>query len=94
MERGTETNNEEEDNDNEEGDRERDIPSGAQPEVGHMGGGRAPPPKENVDLPDFTPESEHLLLQGLYGDYHITTMGCIWTGEYQTTLSGSGTGAG
>ena len=27
-----------------------------------------PPPKENVYLPDFTPEHVHLLLQELYGD--------------------------
>ena len=27
------------------------------------------PPEENADLPDFTPESAHLLLQGVYGDY-------------------------
>ena len=32
------------------------------------GGGRAPL-EENVALPDFTPESAHLLLQGVYGDY-------------------------
>ena len=27
------------------------------------------PPEENADLPDFTPESAHLLLQIVYGDY-------------------------
>ena len=27
------------------------------------------PPEENADLPDFTPESAHLFLQGVYGDY-------------------------
>ena len=27
------------------------------------------PPEENADLPDFTPESAHLLLQGIYGYY-------------------------
>ena len=27
------------------------------------------PPEENTDLPDFTPESVHLLLRGFYGDY-------------------------
>ena len=26
------------------------------------------PPKENKDLPDFTPERARLLLQGVYGD--------------------------
>ena len=28
-----------------------------------------PTPEENADLPDFTPESAHLLFQGVYGDY-------------------------
>ena len=31
-------------------------------------GGLAPP-GENVDLPDFTPERAHLLLQEVYGEY-------------------------
>ena len=26
------------------------------------------PPEENADLPYFTPECGHLLLQGVYGD--------------------------
>ena len=33
-----------------------------------MGGG-ATPPEENADLPGFTPEYKHLLLQGVYGDF-------------------------
>ena len=28
-----------------------------------------PPPEENADLPDFTPECAHLLLQEFYGDF-------------------------
>ena len=31
--------------------------------------GGMPPPEENADLPGFTPEREHLLLQGFYGDF-------------------------
>ena len=31
-------------------------------------GGEVTPPEENADLPDFTPESAHQLLQGVYGD--------------------------
>ena len=27
------------------------------------------PPEENANLPDFTPESAHLLFRGVYGDY-------------------------
>ena len=27
------------------------------------------PPEENADLPDFTPEHVHILLQEVYGDY-------------------------
>ena len=29
----------------------------------------ATPPEENADLPGFTPERAHLLLQGIYGDF-------------------------
>ena len=32
-------------------------------------GGGCPPLEENVDLPDFTPERVHLLLQDVYGDF-------------------------
>ena len=32
-------------------------------------GGDATPPEENSDLPGFTPESVHLLLQEVYGDF-------------------------
>ena len=32
-------------------------------------GGEATPPEENSDLPGFTPERAHLLLQGVYGDF-------------------------
>ena len=57
-------------------------------------GGDLPPPDENVDLPDFTPDHEHLLLQGLYEEFHIKTMGSTWKEESRTTLSGSVVGAG
>ena len=30
-------------------------------------GGDLPPPEENADLPDFTPEHVHLLLWEVYG---------------------------
>ena len=33
------------------------------------GGGGLPPPEENSDLPEFTPEHSHLLLQGVCGDF-------------------------
>ena len=32
-------------------------------------GGDLPPPEENADLPDFTPECVQLLLQGAYGEF-------------------------
>ena len=32
-------------------------------------GGDVPPLEENTDLPYFTPERVHLLLQGVYGSY-------------------------
>ena len=32
-------------------------------------GGDATPPEENADLPGFTPERAHLLLQGVYGEF-------------------------
>ena len=35
----------------------------------HAWGGVPPPPEENADLPVFAPESAHLLLQGVYGDF-------------------------
>ena len=34
----------------------------------YVWGGVAPPPEEIADLPDFTPERVHMLLQGVYGD--------------------------
>ena len=32
-------------------------------------GRNVPPPEENADLPGFTLERAHLLLQGVYGDF-------------------------
>ena len=34
-----------------------------------MWGGDMPPPEENADLPGFTPERVHLLMQGVYGGF-------------------------
>ena len=34
-----------------------------------MWGGGLPPPEENADLPDFTPERAHLLLQEVNGEF-------------------------
>ena len=34
-----------------------------------MGGGDVPPPEDNADLRDFTPDRAHLLLQEVYGDF-------------------------
>ena len=53
---------------NEEGDRYIDTPRGALVKVIFVGGGLSPP-EENADLPDFTPERAHLLLQEVYGDF-------------------------
>ena len=35
----------------------------------HAWGGNSTPLEENADLPGFAPESAHLLLQGVYGDF-------------------------
>ena len=32
-------------------------------------GGELPPPEENADLPEFTPERAHLLLREVYEDF-------------------------
>ena len=50
------------------GFRDVDSPRGATVEVNCVGGG-LPPLEENADLPDFTPEHAHLLLQEFYGDF-------------------------
>ena len=53
----------------EEGEEEDgETPRGALVEVTRVGGD-ATPPEENSDLPGFTPERAHLLLQGAYGDF-------------------------
>ena len=44
------------------------------PQRGHsqrwsVWGGTCPPPEENIDHPEFTPERAHLLLRGVYGDF-------------------------
>ena len=46
----------------------RSDPKGGTGRVGSHGGGTYPPPEENSDLLDFTPECAHLLLQEVYGD--------------------------
>ena len=70
-----------------------ETPRGAPVEVRCVGGG-ATPPEENADLLGFTPERAHLLLQRVYGDFPHHNDGSHRTGEYQTTLHGSVTGAG
>ena len=45
-----------------------ETPRGATGEVICVGGS-LPPPEENADLPDFTPECVHLLLREVYGDF-------------------------
>ena len=45
-----------------------ETPRGEQVEVVCVRGDVSPP-EENTYLPDFTPESAHLLLLGVYGDY-------------------------
>ena len=57
-----------EEEEREGGDTDRESPRGASGEVIRLGGG-LPPPEENADLPDFTPECAHLLLQEFYGDF-------------------------
>ena len=52
----------------EEGYRDRETLRGATGEAIRVGEDLTPP-EENADLPDFTPESAHLLLQVVYGDY-------------------------
>ena len=59
---------EEEEEEDKDEDREGDIPRGAPVEVIPVGGD-LPPPEENADLPDFTPERTHMLLQEVYGDF-------------------------
>ena len=49
-------------------ERDGDTPWGAPVKVTCVGGD-APPPEENSDLLGFTPESAHLLLQEVYGDF-------------------------
>ena len=52
--------------DEEDGDRDIDTQRGAMLEVIRMGG-YMPLLEENADLPEFTPERAHLLLQEVYG---------------------------
>ena len=59
---------EEEERHEEEEERDGETPRGDPVEVTRVGGDTTPP-EENVDLTGFTPESVHLLLQGIYGDF-------------------------
>ena len=67
-ENGAETEDEEDEGNDEEWDRDRWTSRGAPVEVVYVGGD-VPPPEENADLPYFSPERAHLLLQGFYGDF-------------------------
>ena len=66
-ESGDNTEAEEEDNYDKEGDRDRYTPRRTPVDYVRLGGGASPPPEENTDLPDFSPERAHLLLRGFYG---------------------------
>ena len=67
---------------------------GALVELSRVGGGVLPPEK-NADLPDFTPERVHLLLQGVYGDFLHHNNGSHLDGrESRKILSGSVVGTG
>ena len=57
----------EEEEENEERARDRETPRGPLVEVTCVGGD-ATPPEENADLPGFTTDRAHRLLQGVYGD--------------------------
>ena len=52
----------------EDGERDGETPRRGPVEVTCVGGG-ATPPEENTDIPGFTSERAHLLLQGVYGDF-------------------------
>ena len=67
-ERGEEEPAEEPEEAEEDGGRDRDTPWGSPVEVTRVRGD-ATPPEENADLPGFTPERAHLLLQVVYGDF-------------------------
>ena len=45
-----------------------ETPMGEQVNIFRVGGDM-PAPEDNAYLPDFTPETVHLLLRGAYGDY-------------------------
>ena len=45
-----------------------------------MWGETCSPPEENADLPEFTPERTHLLLQEVYGDFMYHNDGSHWDG--------------
>ena len=63
----SETETEEDEGNDEEGDRNGEIPRGEPVDVVRLRGD-VHPSEENVDLPDFTSERAHLVLQGVYGD--------------------------
>ena len=65
----------------------RRDPKGLTARVDPHGGRGRPPPEENTDLPDFTPEFAHMLLQESMETTRIATMGRTWTGESWTTPS-------
>ena len=62
------------------GNREGDTPRGSTGELYRVGRAK-PPPEENADLPDFTPEHAHLLLQEIFGELPHYNNGCTWMGE-------------
>ena len=46
-----------------------EIPHGGHQSISHAWGRHATPPEENIDLRELAPESAHLSLQGVYGDF-------------------------
>ena len=67
-ESGTKNEKEDEKEYKEEGDRDRETSRGAPVDI-VLVGGDVPPLEENTDLTNFKPESAHLLLWEVYGDY-------------------------
>ena len=69
-----------EEEDREGGDRNGETPRGETEDVIRVGGGLAPPPKENADLSEFTPERAHILFQEVYGAFPCHNKGSYLDG--------------
>ena len=63
------------------------IPQGGHMQKLSLGRGVFPPPEKKSDLSDFTPESAHLLLRGVYGDYpHHSNGSHLYRGVVDDTI--------